>query len=316
MAMPTLVCPSPKKSRRMGFEEGLRLSPRSTTGESTRTESTQVDSVRHEAEDMGGSCFTSPKRPRPIYRSAPSFSSLDARIVLGTRAEVLASLTIQDAWRQRGLLWRVMEKPSHLRLGVAFSPSYLCHSVLITVDAGGVAHAAGLRAGDRVVRINGDLVDGLPPGATARRLRGSSGRIKMLVQPAARVDIGALQRTEWALSCKRAEAAIAASSSGGAHTDECAVCFSLLCQPVRWGGPVDAGGTGCDHLFCRGCLKAWAGHATESGNDLCCPLCRAPPPVAAASLEGWLQVDRAAATLLEQRHPTAYAQALETQMRQ
>jgi len=50
--------------------------------------------------------------------------------------------------------------------------------------------------------------------------------------------------------------------------DDCAVCYGLLCEPVRWPGP---DGSSCDHLFCKPCVREWGMQENAS-----CPMCRTP----------------------------------------
>jgi hypothetical protein len=197
----------------------------------------------------------------PVYRSAPSFSAGDCTLV-GTRAEVMSTLKIQQHWRVHyhwlcarrvhatlsvQLAWRrtvarregikriVLHKSqAQQRLGLTFSQVYTSHALLAKVVSGGQAHAAGLCIGDRIVRVNGEPA--AVPAVVARLLRETVGRIELQLVPAARVDQDSIARAEWAAERAHAAASIACSAAGDAEDDECAVCMSLLCEPVRWAG--------------------------------------------------------------------------------
>jgi len=282
----------------------------------------------------------SKRRRKPVYRSAPSFSSSVPCAIVGTRAEVLSCLTIQRCWRAHSCrlctlrsyaasllqrVWRAMvarrngvtrlllhKVRGEDKLGISFSPAHKCHALLAVVESDGPAHAAGLREGDRVVRLNGASVQAEAPSVVAHRLREAVGRIELHVVPARRVDIDAITSAEWAAECAHAAASIARSAVGDAGDDECAVCMSLLCEPVRWA----TGAGGCGHLFCRPCMRSLACRAAHDGVTPVCPLCRAGPVAkrtVSPPTEGWmvsLKVDEAAAALLQERHPQEYAQGL------
>ena len=50
----------------------------------------------------------------------------------------------------------------------------------------------------------------------------------------------------------------------------CAICLSLLCEPVLWPAADDA--TACRHVYCRHCIV----RCVFSPSGKSCPLCRAP----------------------------------------
>lgn len=81
--------------------------------------------------------------------------------------------------------------------------------------------------------------------------------------------------------------------------DECAVCYQILCEPVRW--PAAPGGT-CEHVFCKPCVRRWAAR-----RDACCPLCRAP---ASTPRHRKFDIDQSLAAEVERRHPGTYAESL------
>jgi len=87
--------------------------------------------------------------------------------------------------------------------------------------------------------------------------------------------------------------------------DECAVCCSLLCEPVRW--PAQSG-CACEHRFCKSCVATWMKSATQPAQPPTCPLCRAP--AVARLSRGSITIDHAIAARVAQRHPRAYAERL------
>jgi len=206
-----------------------------------------------------------------------------------------------------GLVRCVFEKPERsCRLGIALSPEWRMHSLLAKVDPSGLAHAK-LHEGDQICSIN--CITCSEPVQTAKLLRESVGRIELLLKPQSCVDVDVLRSEELLFI----DQAIAASTGSLTTTnegydaseppgDECAVCFQLLCEPVRWPG---VAGAGCHHYFCKPCMRQLAGH-TDQGPA--CPLCRAP--ACGELTPRKFVVDEAAATLIQGRHPTEYAQVL------
>ena len=75
-----------------------------------------------------------------------------------------------------------------------------------------------------------------------------------------------IQRAVREMVRARHEEGLSEASLGG---DECAVCYGLLCEPVRWSRTGDA--TSCDHTFCKPCVRQW-----RMQSNAACPLCRAP----------------------------------------
>lgn len=237
---------------------------------------------------------------RPIFKSAPSVNSI-AEIV-GTRREVLAVLVIQRAWRRyiaRGIHKLVINKPTpDVTLGVVFSPEWRARSVLASVRPGMPASGL-LHQGDIVISVNGEICR--DPVHTVKRLRESIGDVTIRVQPCHRVDLETLGAEEMAAVDAWIASSTLHTDSVGESRDECAVCFGLLCEPVRF---PSAAGYGCTHLFCRPCVRQWM---TRKGDNAACPLCRAPM---AGDPSTAVKVDAAAAKRIESRHAKEYAECL------
>lgn len=214
-----------------------------------------------------------------------------------------AVMRVQEAWRNAiarrlGLVRRVLCKPVREEsLGISLDAQWEFNSAIRLVRHGGLAHGI-LREGDRVVRIGGACVDGCRPIETARKLRQSVGRIELLLVPAARLDTAQLHCREQAARTARAEQAVAVASS------ECAICLSMLSEPVFW--PAERG-CGCEHLFCRPCLRDWASSAASQGQTPLCPLCRAPACKPHKLEERDLRVDEEVVAVLHRLHPEEYA---------
>jgi len=221
--------------------------------------------------------------------------------------EVCASIAIQRVWRARGGVRRIFltKAESATPLGLKFSPDWRVHSILEAVHPFGQAHGH-LKEGDLIRSINGTAF--FEPADSARRLRESCGRIELIIVPRAHIDMDRVHADEIAA----VDRCIAASTGGDAPLgdssstevppdDECAICFQLLCEPVRWPGAVG----GCSHYICKPCVKRLAGH---SGLRPCCPLCRAPTKEPLTP--GKIVVDEVAASRIEGRHPKAYAECL------
>jgi len=192
-----------------------------------------------------------------------------------------------------GVVRRVLFKPERDRnLGVSFDAQWAFHSVISRVDAGGLACGL-LREADRLVRVNGVSCAGQNPLATARRLRESVGRIELMLVPAAHLDAAELRRSEHAACRARAERAVPTSD----EAPECSICLSSVREPVFW----PSASHGCEHLFCRQCVRKWTAHRAAMQQKPCCPLCRAP----AWPEQYWrgLEVDEHVAELLAQRYP-------------
>jgi len=229
-----------------------------------------------------------------------------------------------------GVVRRVLFKPERDRnLGVSFDAQWAFHSVISRVDAGGLAcgllrevahlpwllsahmhthltismrahaphhahvHARVCIQADRLVRVNGVSCAGQNPLATARRLRESVGRIELMLVPAAHLDAAELRRSEHAACRARAERAVPTSD----EAPECSICLSSVREPVFW----PSASHGCEHLFCRQCVRKWTAHRAAMQQKPCCPLCRAP----AWPEQYWrgLEVDEHVAELLAQRYP-------------
>lgn len=235
---------------------------------------------------------------------------------------VRAATILQTALRRaiagrQGAVRRVLVKPEpHSVLGITLAAEWHHHALISAVREGGLAYGV-LHSGDLLLSINGVACD-CGPADAAKRLRDATERISVLLVPSSSVDPSALRLREQHEMREHASRAIALSSSGGdgpdghaTPSDECAVCFSLLCEPVCWPASADSAGAGasCSHLFCKPCVRQWATHAFGEGHKPCCPLCRAPADVSTDFVAGIL-VDEAAAALVEERHPQEYAESL------
>jgi len=250
-----------------------------------------------------------------LIRNAPA-GSLELIKLLPPRALVHSARVLQKVYRARvdlharsrtnanGLVRRMIAKPERsCRLGVSLSPEWRVHSMLAKVDPSGIAHTV-LHEGDQLRFVNG--VACTEPAQTAKLLRESVGSIELLLLPQPRVDMDAMRSEE----LKWIDRAIAASTGSldgddgvDAPGDECAVCFQLLCEPVRWPG---ASGARCHHYFCKPCSRQLAGHGGDHTPS--CPLCRAPAHGEFTPRK--IVVDEAAASLIQRRHPEEYAEAL------
>lgn len=220
---------------------------------------------------------------------------------------VHAARVVQRAWarfRRHSVcaVRCILTKPERQsRLGVRFRSEWRLHSVLEMVSRTGLAHGI-LHEGDVVRSVNG--IACVEPYQTAKLLRESVGRLEIELMPAHLVDLEGLRIAE-------VDAGIAASTGGGETptsededtdqqtTDACAVCFELLCEPVRFPG------AGCGHYFCRPCMKQLA---AASNARACCPLCRAPAVEPLTPRK--IVVDPLAAAMIEARHPDQYAECI------
>lgn len=235
--------------------------------------------------------------------SPPALAHSARAIQIAYRAHSASVRSLREA---SGVVRYVLSKPERTcRLGVSFSPEWRAHSILARVDALGMAHPM-LHVGDLLRSVNG--VTCSEPAQTARLLRESVGRVELLLVPQPKVDLDNVRAEE----LNFIDQALAASTGSLASTnehgdaaaavpdDECAVCFQLLCEPVRWPGGR------CHHYFCKPCTRQLAGHSGRNAPS--CPLCRAP--ACTELTPRTLVVDDAAAALIQGRHPQEYARVL------